>query len=126
MSKIIGLLNAAKTITKSSSNYQLAKNTGISEQAISAIYTGKQKATEEHIARLALVLGRPLGELLAEVRAEDARSEKSREFWRSFKSAMPGVLRILPPLLLFGSFIAGSHSGTAKAEEKSLNVYYVK
>lgn len=97
MSKVIDLMNAAKTKTGSSSNYQLAKATGITEPAICEMYKGKRSATDEALARLALVLDKPIGEVLAEVRSEDAKTEKSREFWRSFLSATRAVTLIVLP-----------------------------
>jgi transcriptional regulator with XRE-family HTH domain len=88
MSKVIDLLNQAKTKLKASSNYQLAKLSGINEQSISAFYKGTEKPTEEALARLALILDKPIGEVLAEVRSEDAKTAKSRDFWRDFLSAI--------------------------------------
>lgn len=111
MSKVIDLLNAAKTATKSSSNYALAKATGIPEPAICAIYKGKRGPTEEHLARLALILERPIGEVLAEVRAEDSRSEKSREFWRDFLSATRVAGRIGMPVIWSVSWLLASIAG---------------
>jgi len=94
MSKVIDLLNAAKTKLGASSNYQLAKLSGIPESAICEMFKGKRSASDEALARLALILDKPIGEVLAEVRAEDAKSEKSRGFWRDFLTATEGQKRI--------------------------------
>jgi transcriptional regulator with XRE-family HTH domain len=88
MSKVIDLLNQAKTKLKASSNYQLAKLSGIPEPRICELYKGTAKPSEEALARLALILDKPIGEVLADVRSEDAKTAKSREFWRDFLSAI--------------------------------------
>lgn len=113
MSKVIDLLNAAKTKTKASSNYQLAKLTGIGEPLICEMYKGKRTATDEAVARLALVLERPLGELLAEVRAEDSRTDKSRQFWRDFLLATEGLKQTGKLAILCASWWLGSIAGVA-------------
>ncbi len=113
MSKVIDLLNAAKTKTKSTSNYQLSKATGIGEPAICEMYKGKRSASDEALARLALVLDKPIGEVLAEVHSEDAKSEKSRQFWRDFLSAT-GALKQIDKLAIWSaSWWLASLAGSA-------------
>ena len=99
MSKVIGLMNAAKTKLGAASNYQLAKLSGIPEPDISKLYKGQIRPSEEALARLALILDKPIGEVLAEVRSEDAKTEKSREFWRSFLSATRALTLIALPAI---------------------------
>jgi len=91
MSKVIDLLNQAKTKLKASSNYQLAKLSGIPEPRICELYKGTAKPSDEALARLAMILDKPIGEVLAEVRSEDAKTEKSRGFWRDFLTATEGL-----------------------------------
>ncbi len=112
MSKVIGLLNAAKTKLGASSNYQLAKLSGISEQAISRAYKGEGATPDEVAARLALILDKPIGEVLAELRTEDAKTEKAREFWRGFLSATKGQARIVPLLIWSASWWLASTVGS--------------
>lgn len=99
----IEYLNAAKGALHVQTNYALAKALEVPEPSIGEIYKGKRGPSEETIAKLALALSLPIGEVLADIRAQTAKTEKSKEFWKSFLSRTRAAALTLA-LLTFGAF----------------------
>jgi len=98
-------LNAAKQALDVSSDYALAKALDVPKQKISDYYKGKWSPDDETCARLALALNLPIGEVLADIRAQTAKTDKAREFWRSFLGRMRQAGAILS-LVIYGAFCA--------------------
>lgn len=98
-------LDAAKIALDAPTNYRLAKALDLPEPRVCEAYKGKSVLSDEAIAKLALALNLPIGEVLADIRAQTAKTDKAREFWRSFLGRMRQAGAILS-LLIFGAFCA--------------------
>lgn len=69
-------------------DYRIAQVLEISKQKVSAIKAGREKLDVYDCARIAEVLERDPLEVIAQVEAETARTEKKRQYWRSFFSGL--------------------------------------
>lgn len=96
-------LNAAKIALDAPTDYALAKAMDVPTQRISDWYKGKAPIHDEGAAKLALVLELPIGEVLADLRSQDAKTDKAREFWRSFLARTRSTA-LTAALLIFGAF----------------------
>jgi plasmid maintenance system antidote protein VapI len=101
----IEYLDAAKVALDAQTNYRLAKALDLPEPRICEVYQGKGRLSDEAIAKLALALGLPIGEVLADLRTQDAKTDKAREFWRSFLGRMRSAASIFA-LVTLGAFCA--------------------
>lgn len=68
-------------------DYRIAQVLDISTQNISEYVRGIREADTYACTRIAMVLEVDPLEVIAQVEAEAARTEKKREFWKSFRSS---------------------------------------
>ncbi|HQS82637.1 MAG TPA: hypothetical protein PKV42_09260 [Thiobacillus sp.] len=77
---------------------------------------------------MAEILDRDPLEIIAQVEAETARTEKKRQYWRSFFSGMKRRAHVVALSVTCGFLGSGLPGGSAEAGPlaTSHNVYYVK
>jgi len=80
------LLDAAKDALKLASDYALAKRLGIPRNGIPEMRKGTRAIPLDVAYKLAIILDRDPGQLVAELEAERERNPQRAEFWRSFLS----------------------------------------
>ena len=79
------LMDLAKKNNNLESDYALHKLAEIRKQQISAFRSGVEKPGTYEIFRLAILAGLEPAQTLAEIKAENERSETKREFWKDFR-----------------------------------------
>lgn len=97
-------LDAAKLALGVSSNYALAKALDVPEQNISDYYREKAVPSDETCAKLALALEMPIGEVLADIRRQTAKTPRAREFWQSFLARIRSTTLIVVLATFGGSY----------------------
>lgn len=109
------LLDAVKAKTGATSDYKLAQVLDISKQKVSDLRAGRNKPDAYECAKIAEVLERDPLEVIAQVEAEAARSEKKREYWRSLFSGLKRTAHVFALCgMLAISGLGPWHGGTAK------------
>lgn len=98
MSKTTTLLDTVKQTHGLTSNYQLAKKLEIRETYISLAYAGRKNADEYMATRIALALDLDPMTVIAELRADDEKNEKQKEFWRNFLTRAASAVGLLVAL----------------------------
>lgn len=78
------LLDRAKTRANLPSDYALAKALGIHTGTITNWRKGKQHPSNEEAVQLAALAGLPEMTVIAEIEMQTAKTEKKREFWKSY------------------------------------------
>lgn len=118
------LLEEVKAKTGAASDYKLAQVLDFSKQKVSDLRSGKEKPGAYECAKIAEALGRDPLEVIAQVEAEAARTEKKRQFWRSFFSGLKQTAHVLAWCLMLGfSAFAPENGNAAGVRETSHNVY---
>ncbi len=97
--KATELIDQVKTKTGAHSYYELSQLIDITEQKISKVRKGKASFDAYECTRIAMELGLDPLDVIAQIEAEAARTEKKREFWKSFRSSGS---RVILGLLLCG------------------------
>jgi len=103
----IQYLNAAKKALDVDTHYALAKALDYPNPIIYDCYVGKRVPDEELCAKLALALNLSFAEVMADIRGQTAKTERAREFWRSF------LARTRSAALITGLLICGVFCGLA-------------
>lgn len=85
-------------------DYALAKELDVVRGRISDWMAGRREIDDEGCAKIAVTLGLSLGEVLADVRLQGKGSDKSKEFWRSFLSALRQTAAIALLAIFSGSY----------------------
>lgn len=98
MTKTTTLLDTVKQTHGLTSNYQLAKKLEIRETYISLAYAGRKNADEYMATRIALALDLDPMTVIAELRADDEKNAKQKEFWRNFLTRAASVVALLTAL----------------------------
>lgn len=108
-------LLSCKIALQVQTDYALAKALDVPRPRIHDWTKGIREIDDEGAAKIALALGLPLGEVLADLRAQGAKTEKSREFWRSFLSrtrSAAAMLALLICSVIYGPALAPGFGGT--------------
>ncbi|WP_296642431.1 hypothetical protein [Thiobacillus sp. 65-1402] len=122
------LLDAVMKKTGATSDYKLAQVLDFTKQKVSDLRAGRNKPDPYECAKIAEVLDRDPLEVIAQVEAKAARSEKKREYWRRFFSGMKRRAHVAVLSVTCGFFAGALPGGHAEAGPvaTSHNVYYVK
>lgn len=102
MSQTQQLIEQVRVKLDGATDYKIAQVLDLPTQRISNYVKGKQAADTYACAKIAEALNRDPLEIIAQVEAEAARTEKKRAFWRSFFS---GLKRTAHVFALCGMFI---------------------
>lgn len=101
---------------EAASDYRIAQVLEISTQNVSEYVRGIREADTYACTRIAMVLELDPLEVIAQVEAEAARTEKKRDFWRSFRSSGSRAISGLLLCAMLGfSALAPQVGGGAKA-----------
>ncbi|MEQ1592565.1 MAG: helix-turn-helix transcriptional regulator [Thiobacillaceae bacterium] len=122
MTKTQEILEIVRTKLNGATDYKIAQVLDIPRQRISEYANGKQQADSYTCAKIAEILERDPLEIIAQVEAEAARTEKKRKYWRSFFSGLrqaPHVVALCGILGITGHVWQDG----AGAGETSHNVY---
>ena len=98
MSKVADLMQEIKDREGVTTNYRLAKLTGIPENRLSDYAKGIRTPDEYAATRLALALGLEPIEVIAQIQAETEKNEQRREFWRNFLTRAACIAGLAVPL----------------------------
>ena len=79
------LLDKVKEKTGATSDYKLAQVLDIPTQRIADYRSGKRAPDVYACTKIAIAMGVPPIEIIAEVEAESAQTEAKRTFWRNFR-----------------------------------------
>jgi transcriptional regulator with XRE-family HTH domain len=82
------LIEQVRAKLDGATDYKIAQVLEISKQKVSAMRKGTEKPDAYDCARMAEILERDPLEVIAQVEAEAARTEKKRQYWRSFFSGL--------------------------------------
>lgn len=122
------LIEQVRAKMDGATDYKIAQVLDIPRNVMHYYVRGDRDADNFACAKIAEVLDRDPLEIIAQVEAEAARTEKKREFWRSFPSGSKRTALGAALLLTSGFFGLGVEGGTGTGTEAagSHNVYYVK
>ncbi len=95
MGNTIKLLDEAKAATSCETDYQLAKYLGWKIGTVSMYRTGKRNFDDDAAARIAEILGREPGEVMALCAAERAKTEAGRSRWLRVAALLAAT--VIPP-----------------------------
>lgn len=117
------LLDQVKEKTGAVSDYKLAQVLDFSKQKVSNLRSGKIRPDAYECARIAVALERDPLEVMAEIGAENAKTEKAREFWKSFFSGLKRTAHGIALCAIAIGFGTGPSTGHATSKADSHNVY---
>lgn len=100
-------------------DYRIAQVLDIPRQRVSTYTKGEQQADAYACAKIAEVLERDPLEIIAQVEAEAARTEKKRAFWRSFPSGLKRTALGAGWLVITAISGGGWQAGNAEAGQGS-------
>jgi hypothetical protein len=118
------LIEQVREKMEGATDYKIAQALDIPRNVMHYMKKGNREADAYTCARIAEVLERDPLEIIAQVEAEAARTEKKRAFWRSFFSGLKQTAHAVAWLGILGFSGHGLPGG--EAEASSHNVYYVK
>lgn len=78
------IIEKAKTRANITSDYALAKVLGIERQIVSDWKRGKKHPSTDEAVKLATLAGLEEMKVIAEIEMQTAKTEKKREFWKSY------------------------------------------
>lgn len=89
--KIVELLDAVKKVKGLESDGELARNLGVSKQAVSDYYNDKRAPDDFACLKIAEALGKPLDTVIATVKAASEKDESRREAWENYMKRLGGL-----------------------------------
>lgn len=122
--KIEKLLDATKAALSIETDGELARNLGVSKQAISDYYNGKRAPDDFACLKIAQALGKPLDSVIATVKAASEKDETRRAVWEDYMKRLGGIAAsvlvtlcvtvtlIVTPTLSEAAQGQGFHAGT--------------
>lgn len=122
------LIEQVRKKMEGATDYKIAQALDLPRQRLSDFVKGSRAADAYACARMAEILERDPLEVIAQVEAGAARTEKKRQYWRSFFSGMRRNAHVVALSVTCGFFGLGQPGGTqaASPDPGSHNVYYVK
>ncbi|MHB1092939.1 hypothetical protein [Thiobacillus sp.] len=111
MSQTQQLIEQVRTKLDGATDYRMAQVLDLPTQRISNYVKGKQDADTYACAKIAEILDRDPLEVIAQVEAEAARTEKKRQYWRSFFSGMKRKAHVVALCVTLGFSAAGHWDG---------------
>lgn len=89
--KIAKLLDEVKAKTGAKSDGELARNLGVSKQAMSSYYSGHRAPDEFVCLKIAQALEKPLVSIIATVKAASEKDETRRAVWENYMKRLGGI-----------------------------------
>jgi plasmid maintenance system antidote protein VapI len=122
------LIEQVRVKMEGATDYKIAQALDLPRQRLSDFVKGSRAADAYACAKMAEILDRDPLEIIAQVEAEAARTEKKRQYWRSFFSGMKHRAHVVALSVTCGFLGSGLPGGSAEAGPlaTSHNVYYVK
>lgn len=121
MGNTIKLLDLAKAATGCATDYQLAKHLDWKIGTVSMYRTGKRNFDDDAAAKIAEILGREPGEVMALCAAERAKTEAGRSRWLRVAALLAAA--VMPPAAgaaVDNNGVSGSIIGTRNANYRKL------
>ena len=115
MSQTQQLIEQVRKKLEGATDYRIAQVLDLPTQRLSDYVKGDRAADTYACAKIAEVLDRDPLEIIAQVEAEAARTEKKRQYWRSFFSGMKRRAHGVALLATCGFFASGLPDGNAEA-----------
>jgi plasmid maintenance system antidote protein VapI len=109
------LIEQVRAKMDGATDYKIAQALDIPRQTASELVRGNRAADAYTCARIAEILERDPLEIIAQVEAEAARTEKKRQYWRSFFSGMRRKAHVVALSATCGFFAGGLPAGNAEA-----------
>ncbi len=113
MSQTQQLIEQVRTKLGGATDYKIAQALDLPRQRLSDHVHGRRQADAYTCAKIAEILDRDPLEVIAQVEAEAARSEKKREYWRSFFSGLKRKAHVVALCVTLGFSAAGHWDGGA-------------
>lgn len=115
MSQTQQLIEQVRQKLNGATDYKIAQVLDLHSEYISGYVNGERKADAYACARIAEILERDPLEVIAQVEAEAARTEKKRAYWRSIFSGLKRTAHVFALCgMLAISGLGPWHGGTAK------------
>lgn len=89
--KIAKLLDETKDALSIKTDGELARNLGVSKQAISDYYNDKRAPDDFACLKIAQALGKPLDSIIATVKAASEKDETRRAVWENYMKRLGGL-----------------------------------
>lgn len=89
--KLSELLNETKLALGIKTDGELARELGVSKQAVSCYYNAQRAPDDFACLKIAQALGKPLDEIIATVRASTEKDIKRRLAWESYMKRLGGL-----------------------------------
>lgn len=128
MSQTQQLIEQVRQKLDGATDYKIAKALDLPTGIMHYYVTGEREADTYACARIAEILDVDPLEVIAQVEAEAARTEKKRAYWRSLFSGLKRHAHAVALCVIAGGLTLGPPGGHAEAGPLvgSHNVYYVK
>lgn len=125
MSQTQQLIEQVRQKLDGATDYKIAQALDIPRQTASELIRGNRSADAYTCAKIAEVLDRDPLEVIAQVESEAARTEKKRQYWRSFFSGLKRTAHAAAWCAIAIGSGAGLQAGPAEAsaDGSSHNVY---
>jgi plasmid maintenance system antidote protein VapI len=122
------LIEQVRAKMDGATDYKIAQALDLHTQRLSDFVKGSRAADPYACAKIAEILEKDPLEIIAQVEAEAARTEKKRQYWRSFFSGMKHKAHVAALCGICSFLGQGLQVGNAEAGAlaTSHNVYYVK
>jgi predicted transcriptional regulator len=119
------LIEQVRVKLDGATDYKIAQVLDLPRNIVSYYVHGEREADAYACARVAEILERDPLEIIAQVEAEAARTEKKRQYWRSFFSGMKRKAHVVALSVTCGFLGSGWPAGNAEASlgSTSHNVY---
>ncbi|WP_298609610.1 hypothetical protein [uncultured Thiobacillus sp.] len=113
MSQTQQLIEKVRTKLNGATDYRIAQALDIPTGIVHYYVKGDREADTYTCAKIAEILDRDPLEVIAQVEAEAARTEKKREYWRSFFSGLKRRAHVVALCVTLGFSAAGHWDGGA-------------
>jgi transcriptional regulator with XRE-family HTH domain len=101
MEKTTRLLDQIKEKHGLQSDNALAAKLGVRRQRVSNFYKGERAPDNTVCKRIAVLLNKPLSEIISLVEIDTAKDEKKRSEWREYYNSIGGYAASITAALLF-------------------------
>lgn len=104
MSQTQQLIEQVRQKLHGATDYKIAQVLDLHTEYVSGYVNGERKADAYACAKIAEILDRDPLKVIAQVEAEAARTEKKREYWRSFFSGLKRRAHVVALCVTLGFF----------------------
>lgn len=109
------LIEQVRAKMEGATDYKISQALDLPTQRLCDFVKGRREADSYTCARIAEILERDPLEIIAQVEAEAARTEKKRQYWRSFFSGMKRKAHVVALSVTCGFLGSGWPDGNAEA-----------